>query len=481
MRYAIILFTITLLALTVTAHAQPDSLWSQTFGGEEIDICNSIIQTADGGYALAGYTRSFGAGEYDMWLVRTNADGDSLWSRTFGGEEVDYCFSIIQTTDGGYALAGFTNDDMWLIKTDENGESRWSRTFGEEGGGWCYSVIQTADGGYALGGWNSSNGDNGVDMWLVKTTANGYTLWSQTFGWVGYDNCYSVIQTADGGYALAGVTSSFGVGEDDMWLVKTDADGDSLWSRTFGGWEDEFCSSIIQTEDGGYALAGRTSSFGAGFYDMWLIKTDADGDSLWSRTFGGESYDVCSSIIQTADGGYALAGCTRSFGAGGRDMWLIRTNTDGDSLWSRTFGGRDTEGCNSMIQTVDGGYALAGATSSFGAGNGDFWLVKTGPDPASAPSESFIPLLPSSFILFPAYPNPFNSVTTIRYGLPYPGNVSLQVYNPFGQRIGTLFEGYRQSGIHTTTMPATNLPSGLYFVRLKASDQMFTQKIMLVR
>ena len=235
MRNTILLFTIAMLASAGTANAQPDSLWSRTFGREHNDVCFSAIQTEDGGYALAGITESFGASRNDFWLVKTDADGDSLWSQTFGRSSDNECKSLVHTADGGYALAGFTysspNQDMWLVRTNAEGDSLWSRTFG------------------------------------------GAILW---------DMCYSIIQTANEGYALAGRTASFGAGDYDMWLVRTNADGDSLWSQTFGGRNDEECFSIIQTADGGYALAGYTRSFGAGDRDMWLVKTDADGDSLWS-------------------------------------------------------------------------------------------------------------------------------------------------------------------------------------------------------
>ena len=432
MRNTIILFTIAMLALAGTAHAQPDSLWSRTFGGRDDDKCFSMIQTADGGYALAGYTESFGGGRNDspdFWLVKTNADGDSLWSRTFGGRGDDWCSSIIQTADGGYALAGTT------------------RSFG-------------------AGEFN---------MWLVKTDADGDSLWSQTFVGRADNCCNSMIQTADGGYALAGHTYSVGGG--DMWLVKTDTDGDSLWSRTFGGENAEWCISIIQTADGGYALAGAS---GAGRLDMWLVRTDADGDSLWSRAFGGENEDFCYSIIQTADGGYALAGYTESFGAGSADMWLVRTDADGDSLWSRTFGGESDDWCNSIIQTEDGGYALAGYTRSFGAGSADMWLVKTGPDPVSVPPDPFI-LHPSSFILLESYPNPFNASTNFRFNLPYNGQVTLKIYDTNGRMMTTLADGWFNTGSYNLTWNARNMSSGLYFARLASGSNTRTTKLMLIR
>ena len=486
MRKSILLFTITLFTFATTIHAQPDSLWSRTFGGEYGDYCFSMIQTDDGGFALAGYTSSFGVGEFDMWLLKTDDEGDSLWSRTFGGEGDDFCYSIIQTVDGGYALVGLTSSfgagryDMWLVKTDDVGDSLWSQTYGGEEEDYCYSIIQTADSGFALAGFTRSFGAGEYDMWLVKTDADGDSLWSQTFGGRYSDRCNSVIQTTDGGYALAGQTSSFRARTADIWLVRTNEDGDSLWSRSFGGEGEDICYSIIQTADGGYALAGRTRSIFAERIGMWLVKTNADGDSLWSRTFGGRTGDDCNSIIQTEDGGYALAGFTYSFGAGRYDMWLVRTDADGDSLWSRTFGGEEWEYCNSIIQTTDGGYALAGVTTSFGAGSEDFWLVKTGPDPVSVPSESFIPP-PSSFILYPAYPNPFNSTITISYSLPFASQVSLQVFNLSGRSVVTLVDGNLQPGFRSVSLNADGLPSGLYFIRLETSCEVFTQKVALTR
>jgi hypothetical protein len=149
------------------------------------------------------------------------------------------------------------------------------------------------------------------------------------------------------------------------------AQPDSLWSRTYGGDHHDGCNSLVQTANGGFALAGSTSSFGTGG-DFWLVRTDANGDSLWSRTYGGQDYDYCNSLLQTADGGFALAGVTESFGAGDHDFWMVRTDENGDSLWSRTYEGQDWDECQSLIQTADGGFALAGETWSFGAGGRDF-------------------------------------------------------------------------------------------------------------
>jgi len=377
------------------AQPNPDTLWSRTFGGTNEDQCRSVRQTSDGGYVLAGLTYSFGVGTptySNMWLLKTDANGDSLWSRTFGGTFSDQCLSAQQTSDAGYVLAGTTisfgagGSDFWLVKTDGNGDSVWSRTFGGTNDDLCWSVQQTSDGGYALAGYTHSFGVGDDDFWLVKTDANGDSLWSRTFGGTSTDRCTSVQQTSDGGYVLGGYTYSFGTGSCDFWLVKTDTSGDSLWSRTFGGTSGDYYGLVEQTSDGGYILAGHTYSFGEGtptYTNSWLVKTDANGDTLWSRAFGGTRSDYCYSVKQTSDGGYASVGSTYSFGWGTptySNFWLVKTHANGNSLWSRTFGGLNQDICWSVQQTSDSGYVLAGGTKSFGAGNTDFYLVKTGPE-----------------------------------------------------------------------------------------------------
>ncbi len=388
MRHALLLFL--MLGISVLTFAEPpDSLWSQTFGTSDWEECWSVQQTTDSGYILGGYTQSYGAGDKDFWLVKTDANGTEEWNNTFGGSASDFCYSVQQTTDGGYILGGYTNSygagsaDFWLVKTNANGDSVWSRTFGGTTQEWCHSIQQTSDGGYVLAGFTESYGAGGRDFWLVKTDANGDSLWSRTFGGISYEICYSLQQTADGGYILGGSTSTFGAGNGDFWLVKTDANGDSLWSRTYGGSSTDIGYSVHQTTDGGYIFGGYTGSFGSGNDDFWLVKTDANGDSVWSRTFGGSEADQCHSLQQTADGGYVLGGYTESFGAGVLDFWLVRTNANGDSLWSRTFGGYSYDRGVSVRQTTDTGYIFGGYTQSFGASARDFWMVKTGPDPVS--------------------------------------------------------------------------------------------------
>jgi hypothetical protein len=388
-----------LLLVSFAVSVWASSGWSQTYGGADADGALSLIQTADGGYVLAGYTRSFGAGKEDFWLVKVDLSGNTQWNRTYGGAESEYAFSVITTSDGGYAIAGYTGsfgaggDDFWLIKTDSLGNMEWNRTIGGAGDDYAFSLAET-DEGYIIAGYTRSYGAGRDDFWLVKTDSSGNAEWNRTYGGWDDDGAISLVLTSDGGYALAGMTESFGYGSDrdDFWLVKTDSSGNMEWNQTYGGTIREYGFCLVQASDGGYAFAGSTCTFGAGNHDSWLVKTDSSGNMEWNQTYGGTDADGTTSLIQTEDGGYILAGSTKSFGAGDFDSWLIKTDGVGNMQWNKTYGGRGTDIAASLVGTSDGGYAIVGYTYSISAVNSDLWLIKTD-------EQGVIPEFPSWIIL----------------------------------------------------------------------------------
>ena len=358
---------ISLLLFIGLAWGQVDTLWTKTFGGSNEDGGYSVQQTDDGGYIITGYTRSFLVGGVDIWLIKTDSQGQEEWNQTFGGDLGEYGYSVQQTTDGGYIITGSTlsygngGANVWLIKTDSNGDSLWTKTFGGDLVDVGYSVQQTENGGYIVTGRTESFGNGGRDVWLIKTDSQGQEEWNQTFGGSASDIGHSVQQTEDGGYIIAGETQSFGNGGKDVWLIKTDSQGQEEWNQTFGGSASDIGHSVQQTTDGGYIIIGT-----------WLIKTDSNGNEEWiNDDISGRSGQ------QTVDGLYIIAGSTYSYVYGGMEVWLIKTDCNGDSLWANAFGGYGYDEGHSVQQTTDGGYIVTGLTQSYGNGDTDVWLIKT--------------------------------------------------------------------------------------------------------
>jgi len=308
--------------------------------------------------------------------------GQFQFQITIGSTQYEYANTIIQTTDGGYILSGSIQQvtgyyNMYIVKLDASGTLQWTETIGESNEEHGNAIIRTTDGSYVVAGGTASFGAGSFDMYMVKLDASGSPQWAKTFGGTSHDEAFSIVQTSDGGYAIAGQTSSFGAEGGDLYIVKLNSSGLLQWSRTVGGSRLDETSSIIQTTDGGYVIAGETNSFGVIGSDVYIVKLDTSGILQWSKTIGTTTgSEGANSIIQTLDGGYVAAGITNSFGAVGAEMYIVKLNAAGGLQWTKTIGGNGNDYGYSIKQTTDGGYITAGFTYSFGAYGSDMYIVK---------------------------------------------------------------------------------------------------------
>ena len=367
--------------------------WEQIFGANQSGsgyYGTSVKQVQDGGYIVCGgthFTQSvlFGMTPSDICIFKTDTNGEEEWSKIFGSEYWDFGKSIQQTTEGGYVIAGYINGfgmgggNAYLLKVNDNGEEQWSQVFDF---GIAESVQQTTDGGYIITGYDSS------DIYLLKIDDNGEQQWSQTFGESFNDRAMFVQQTTDGGYVITGCTSvinSLGNAETDIYLTKMNDNGEEQWSQTFGGPGNDKAHCVQQTTDGGYIITGEDeedvynpgNDFWTANSDLFLIKTNELGQEEWAQRFGEAGNDCGRSVQQTSDGGYIIAGYVTPGENQNSNIYLLKTNDNGEEQWSQTFGGAGDDTAQSVQQTSDGGYIIAAHTSTTNNISNGVYLIKT--------------------------------------------------------------------------------------------------------
>jgi hypothetical protein len=451
-KHAIVLAALTLLALAMPGYGVT---WQRKYGGSGTDVAYSVAQLPDSGYIVTGYTSSRGAGKKDVWLLRLGALGDTFWTRTYGGANDDIGWSVAPTSDGGYIIAGETYsagagmNDMYLIKTDAAGNPAWTKTFGSAMLDAGYSVQQTADNGYVVAGYTLKTGI--AQGYVVKTGQAGDTLWTEAYGGGFGDYAYCVRQTADGGYIVTGA-HGLQSGNREIYLMRLSASGDSVWAQGHQG-SGNSSGYWVEPITGGYLVVGYSGAVTT--EDIALFKTDTAGQTSTYYRYGGAGTEMAFGARLLADGGTIIAGMTNSYGAGGSDVYLIRTNSAEDTLWTRTFGGTRTDQGNSVSPTYDGGFIIAGSTRSFNVESTDVLLIKTDANGVSGIEQELArsPILSPRGPALEILPNPFVSCAVVRGH----ENERVALYDVSSRKVG-VFPGDRIG---------EGLPAGVYFVQLE--------------
>ncbi len=369
-------FIVFLICILGIRFSNAQTTFQKTFGGANDDGGTSIVQTTDGGYIIAGYTKSFGTGTTNLYLIKTDLNGNSTWNKTYDnlGSTKQ---TVMQTSDGGFILSNYFS----LIKTNSLGDTIWTKRYTVTGNNFFINFVQQcSDGGYIATGQAYSSTSTSYEVALVKTDINGNLVWTKTYAGNQTDNGEAVQQTSDGGYIIGGSTYSFIPIHSDFYIIKTNNAGDTLWTKVYGGAGYDFLYSLKETNDGGYLAVGSYDETfiptGTLTTDIYIIKTNSFGDTLWTRTYGGPGYQEGHFGEQTSDGGYIITGYTSSVSGGNQDVFLLKLDPNGNQVWSNKYGGTSLDNGNTVHQTNDGGYIISGITGSFGSGNNDLFIIR---------------------------------------------------------------------------------------------------------
>lgn len=467
------------------AQAQTDTAYVYTFGGTNIDQCRSVIYTLDKGLLLTGSTSSFGAGTSDIYLVKLDSLRQLEWSKTLGSSNVDRGYSAIQLSDSNYVIAGFTNNtatgdyDAYLAKLNSLGDTLWTRTYGGTDWDFAYSVCALANGSLVFTGETYSGASAQADLLVTRVDSLGNQEWSKSFGGSGIDIGQQVVSATDSSLAIIGQTSSFGNGNDDVFLLCLNLAGDTLWTKTYGDTASNIGYGLTYTSDHCFVLTGGGYPVQNGFgqKDAFMTKTDSVGNIIWSGNIGSAGNDEGRSVVELDNGNYVLCGISNSNGSGGYGMYYIYMHHDSWFLTGATFGGSLQEEGYSISYRDHLHLAMAGSTTSFGQGLEDLYLVELDTLIANYNiASTFIndPLSIAGLIhdftkaACSVSPNPFREEARFHFDRTVgEAHAQLDIYNIMGERV-------RQEEVLDTEhlFKKRNLAPGLYFFSLSDSHQL---------
>jgi len=509
----------------------PDVQWQGTYGGSGDDLPTTLIQTADGGYIIGGKTYStdrdvaFNHGSGDAWLIKIDAFGILQWERTYGGSGDDSLASLKQTSDGGYIFAGETssNDgdtnsnyggaDCWIVKLDADGNIQWQKNYGGTFNDSARSIQQTADGNYIFAGYTSSNdidvaGNHNIngldDFWVVKIDSVGILQWQKCFGGNGSDEANAVMETSDGKFIVVGETWSTNgdvVGNHnswsgDAWVIKVDSSGELLWQKSLGGSYSDRAHSVVEATDGNYIIGASAQSndgdvlhhhgVDTAYSDFWILALNPNGEIQWQNSLGGYADEFAAELQKTSDGGYVVAGFTTSSDGdvtsfnGASDYWITKLNSDGDLQWQLSLGGNNYEYAYAIKQSADGGYIVAGSVMIQAQGKigdvdrggspsqSDYWVIKLSPDSLNTTS------VVTDYNRVKVYPNPVYNTLTVDMMGEIANRAEVSIIDIAGKEI---FKGKVNNPIYKINMDAYS--NGLYF--LKYSDENGEKAIKILK
>ena len=471
---------------------EPDTVWTRTFGTSIGEGAYAINRTSDGAYIVTGEAETYYFGPKDLYLLKIDQNGDSLWTRRYGGFATNVIGrSVTETSDGGFAAAGYAGinetNEVYLLKTDSQGDFEWDAGFGPTPDNRSHCIRETSDGGFIIAGqaWVVHGAFGSYDAYIIKTNAQGGMEWERFIGGDMNDFALSVCELQDGGFVAAGATQSFDVW--DAYLFRLSAAGDSVWAVTRGGEAADEATDIMELPDGsGLVFTGVSVAPGRGDADVYLAGIDPDGQLLWSETYGGQNDDYGQSLARTPDGGYIITGMTASFSSFSWNVYVIRTDSQGGEMWSRTFGEDGDDRGHGVVQNPDGSFAVAGWTTSYGAGWLDVYLIKFEGDLTGTQPEVRM-TIPADFALSQNYPNPFNARTVIPYALKAESKVSLSIYSITGELVTTPLDEVNQPGGDYRFIwdgadgKGQAVSTGIYVYQLRVGDRLQTKTLTLIK